>query len=136
MRNVGLNNIMSNSSRKILSFVTTGAFALAPMLALGAGTVASFGAGTTYVNAVVDVVKNTVNALIPIMIGLTFIYFAWCMIAYIRSEGADKEKNKSSLIWSVIAIVLVVSIWGLANLLQSIFGATDPTINPITVPII
>lgn len=62
------------------------------------------------------------------MIGLTFIYFAWCMIQYIRSSGDDKIKTKNSLVWSVIAVVLVVSIWGIVGLLQSIFGATTRTV--------
>ena len=91
-----------------------------------------FGAfSSVYIESMMKVIKNTVAALIPVMVGLTFIYFAWCMINYIRSSGDDKIKTKNSLIWSVIAIVLVVSILGIINLLKSIFALTG---NTITLP--
>ncbi len=103
------------------------ALALVPGLAFGAFS-------GTYFTDMVTTAKTVVAGLIPVMIGLTFIFFAWNMIQYIRSESSDKEKYKSSLIWSVIAIVLVVSIWGIVNLLQSIFGATDYTIKFPNIP--
>ncbi|MCX6714124.1 MAG: hypothetical protein NTV48_03415 [Candidatus Vogelbacteria bacterium] len=120
-----------SSTKRVLSGALTGVFALVPLLALGVDNQFS----NTWIISLKDTVVTVVNAVIPIMIGLAFIYFAWTLIAYIRSSGDDKEKNKSQLIWSVIAIVLIVSIWGIAGLLQSIFGigGTADSINTVDI---
>lgn len=75
---------------------------------------------------------NTIlNAAIGLFITLAIVVFFWGLIKYlwhINSEGA--HEGLSIMFWGVIAVFVMVSIWGIIRLLQSTFGvtSTDPVI--------
>jgi hypothetical protein len=75
--------------------------------------------------------------VIPIMFALAIIYFFWGLIKYIRSAGDPKAaaEGRSIMIWGVIAIAVMVSVYGLVVWLQQSFGISSQTTIPIpTVP--
>jgi len=63
-----------------------------------------------------------VGILIPILIALAFLVFVWGLITFILSSGdeAAKDEGKRRMIWGVIALFVIVSIWGIIGLLQTI----------------
>lgn len=91
---------------------------------------------SSYFTQMANGASQIIATLIPAFMGLGFIAFFWFLFQYVKSVGDDKAKNKNNLLWSVVAIVLMISIYGLAGLVRNIFGATDnsgsinaPTIN-------
>ena len=61
---------------------------------------------------------NTV--VIPLLFALAFLFFIWNATRYFIIGGANPEeqkKAKSLALWGIIAFVLMVSIWGIVNLL-------------------
>lgn len=105
-------------------------FALAPMTTLAAAPVWG---GESYFGDIVSTIANVVDTLIPVSMGLGFIAFFWYLFQYLRGDAKEKEASKSGLLWSVIAIVIMISIFGLASLLQGIFGA-ESTQTSISAP--
>ena len=93
-----------------------GVLVFSPMLALAANV--------TGLTEIVTFIANTVSSLIPIMFGLAIIYFFWGLTKYIRSAGDPKgaAEGKSIMIYGVIAIAIMASIYGLVNYLQDLFG--------------
>ena len=93
-----------------------GVFMFAPVLVLAQNT--------TALTAIVTFIAATVASLIPIMFGLAIVYFFWGLTKYIRSAGDPKgaAEGKSIMIYGVIAIAIMASIYGLVNYLQSLFG--------------
>ena len=72
-------------------------------------------------------IQRTVRTLIPIFFGLAIVYFFWGLIKYIKAAGDPKlaTEGKSIMIWGVIAIAVMASIWGLVLWLQGVFGITN-----------
>ena len=69
-------------------------------------------------------IGKLVNALIPIAIGFAILFFFYGLAKYILNAG-DEEKKKegrSIMIWGVIALFVMVSIWGIINVLADTFG--------------
>ena len=104
----------------------------APVIAFAQTTIQ-----TGALDQIVAFISKTVNLVIPIMIGLAIIYFFWGLIQYIRSAGDPKKasEGKSIMIWGIIAIAVMVSVFGLVSWLQGLFGIDKgATINPIVIP--
>ena len=68
--------------------------------------------------------QSWVNSLIPILMTLALAAFFWGLVKYIMSAG-DEEKassGKGIMIWGVIALFVMVSIWGLTGFLSETLG--------------
>ena len=76
---------------------------------------------------IIAFIQRTVRTLIPIFFGLAIVYFFWGLIKYIKAAGDPKlaTEGKSIMIWGVIAIAVMASIWGLVLWLQGVFGITN-----------
>jgi uncharacterized membrane protein YecN with MAPEG domain len=70
------------------------------------------------------------NALIGLFITLAIVVFFWGLIRYLTTQGEDKAAGLNIMFMGVIAIFVMVSIWGIIRLLQSTFKvtSTDPVI--------
>lgn len=65
------------------------------------------------------------NILIPLLFSIAFLVFLWNAARYFIIGGSDpagREQAKMFALWSIIAFVLMVSIWGIVNMLVSSFG--------------
>ena len=71
------------------------------------------------------------NALIGLFITLAIVVFFWGVIKYLmKSSGENAGEGLKLMMWGVIAIFVMVSIWGIIRLLQNTFKvtSTDPII--------
>ncbi|GMQ95222.1 MAG: hypothetical protein BMS9Abin13_335 [Patescibacteria group bacterium] len=73
---------------------------------------------------VIQTIGNIIGALIPLLIGLGALYFIWGVSKYVlHGEDATKrEEGRSMMIYGIIALFVMVSVWGLVNVLVSTFG--------------
>lgn len=75
---------------------------------------------------------NTIlNATIGLFITLAIVVFFWGLIKYLWTMGKeDAHEGLRIMFWGVIAIFVMVSIWGIIRLLQSTLrvNSTDPII--------
>jgi hypothetical protein len=64
-----------------------------------------------------------------------FLLFLWGLVKFLwnAQEGADNAEGKSHMIWGIVGMVIMVSIWGIISLLNNTFGlgvnggaSTDP----------
>ena len=70
---------------------------------------------------VLGVVSNVLNALIGIFITLAIVIFFWGLIQYLVNVGEEKSKGIQIMFYGVLAIFVMVSIWGIIRLLQNTF---------------
>ena len=70
------------------------------------------------------------NALIGLFITLAIVVFFWGLIKYLLNAGEEKSAGLEIMFYGVIAIFVMVSIWGIIRLLQATFKvtSTDPII--------
>jgi len=73
---------------------------------------------------VLDEIGNLINIAGPIVVGLALLYFFWGLASYIFSsdDPEKKESGRNIMIWGVIALFVMVSVWGLVNVLADTFN--------------
>ncbi len=115
---------------KVLPFLLF-AVVLLPVPALAVAELATGSIGLFIGN----IVRFMNNILVPLVFAIAFLVFIWGMFQTFILGGADEEKQKagkSLMLYAIVGFVLMVSIWGIVNLVSSGFGLTDtgPTIIP------
>ncbi|MEK7132525.1 MAG: hypothetical protein AAB830_00580 [Patescibacteria group bacterium] len=87
-------------------------------------------AGAVTLFDTLSVFSLLLNGLISVFIVLAVVAFFWGLIKYLFSTGGEaKEKGDAAklMIWGVIILFVMVSIWGIIRLLQSTFQVTNTT---------
>jgi len=96
-------------------------------LALTSGTIAALAlplvsmAAVSNVSDVGSFIINTINnVIVPVIFAIAFLAFLWGAFQtfIIGANDADtKEKGKNLMLWGLIGFFVMVSIWGLVNIL-------------------
>lgn len=77
-----------------------------------------------------NLVQGFLSALVPMIITIAIIVFFWGLVKYIMSlNDGDKAEGLQIMMYGVLALFVMVSIWGIIKLLQSTFKVGDT--NPI-----
>lgn len=77
-----------------------------------------------------------VNSVIPIVISIGVLYFIWGVIHYaIARDEEAKAEGRSAMINGLIALLVIVSIWGIVNFMKRFLGV-NLNDNTIAVPCI
>jgi hypothetical protein len=111
-------------------------------LALTTGTVAAFAlplVSLAAVNNVADVgsfIINTINnVLVPVLFAVAFIVFLWgAFDVFILGANNEEVKTngKNLMLWGLIGFFVMVSVWGLVNILTGTiqFGTPGQATTP------
>lgn len=71
------------------------------------------------------VVRIINNSIIPFIFAIAFVFFIWGTVKFFLI-GADDEKSKTQgkqfMIWGIVALAVMLSVWGLVAILGSTFG--------------
>lgn len=71
---------------------------------------------------IIGKVSDILNLIIPLIIGLAVVVFLWGVLKYVTAgESDDKSAARGLMIYGIIAIFVMVSVWGLVNLLIGTF---------------
>src|SRR3989344_9032814 len=96
---------------------------------VAAGSVGTFAmplmASAQSITSVTTLISSLINYSIGILIGVAIIAFFVGLIKYLfKSTGDATEKGKAAklMIYGIIAIAVMLSIYGLVRLLQNTFG--------------
>ncbi len=74
---------------------------------------------------VIGLISDVLNALIGILIALAIVVFFWGLVQYLVNVGEEKGQGLQIMFYGVIAIFVMVSIWGIIRLLQTTFRVGD-----------
>lgn len=79
------------------------------------------------VNTLLLGIKNLVNTALPLVVGLALLFFFWGLARFILSAGNEdaKEKAKNLMIYSIIALFVMVSVWGLVQFIGQALGVNQ-----------
>ncbi len=68
--------------------------------------------------------------LVPLLFAVAFVVFIYGIFNYFIAGGANEEKRdqgKQLAIWGIIGFFVMVSVWGLVNVLIGTFGLDSRT---------
>lgn len=86
---------------------------------------------TDYLDSMLSGANKLVNNAVVFLIALAVVYFIYNVVKYAMSaDEEEKKKSKDQMIWGIIALAVIVSIWGLVGLLQNIFGVGTESLDP------
>jgi len=90
------------------------------------------------INGIISTASRIINQLIPLVIGLALLVFLWGVLQYaLTKEDNGKEAAKGYMLWGLIALFVMVSVWGLVNILsETILGSTSKTVTPPAIPVV
>lgn len=73
---------------------------------------------------ILKTVSDLLNMAVPIILTLAIIYFMWGLLQYIlnSSDSTKQGAARNQMIYGIIAIAVMVSIWGLVGIIQSTLG--------------
>jgi len=73
-----------------------------------------------------DFVLYTINdVLVPVLFSIAFVVFLYGIAkSYILNSGepAEVQKGHKLMLWGIIAFAIMISIWGLVNVVANTFG--------------
>jgi len=72
---------------------------------------------------------NLGNMFTYILIALAVIFIIWNVVMYLIKGGSDeaaRSKAASSILWGVVGLFVILSIWGLVNILLNTFSTRAP----------
>lgn len=64
-----------------------------------------------------------ISAFVPFALTLSVLFFLWGLARFVYNSGDEKshEEGRQVMIWGVIAIFILVSIWGIARIILDAF---------------
>ena len=89
---------------------------------------------TTLQSLIGDVLATFINPLFPILVGFALILFMWGLVKYLKNGDKDIESAKSLMLWGVIVLFVMVSVWGFVKILQQTFFGDNPPTTPPDIP--
>ena len=85
----------------------------------------------------VQSIGTLVGLALPIVVGLALLAFFWGLVKFIFAQGNEEAKAdaKKIMLGGLIALFVMVSVWGLVNFIGTAFGISqgDTVVVP-TVP--
>ena len=112
----------------LVRFIPLAAFV--PMLALAQGE-----GSLTGVKSFIDNIVAFMNGtLVPLIFALAFLMFLWGMFKTFILGGSDEGKQaegKQLMMYSIAGFVVMVSLWGIVNLVANGFGFQNKGIQNI-----
>lgn len=92
-----------------------------PFLALAAGpTLAD----------IINLVISYLNTFLVLMMGVAVVIFVYYVIKYFVLPNADRSEAGYYVMYSVVGFFIILSFWGIVNILQNTFGLQNEKNRP------
>jgi len=107
---------------KLLSFLAFVLLIPGSVFAGGAGAPGS--ADFTFFGDALTQISGLINQLVPVLVAIALVFFLWGVVTFILSAGDEEARSigKHKMVWGIIALFVIVSVWGLVSLLNEITG--------------
>ena len=87
------------------------------------------------VDALLVYIQERIGQIIPILIGLALVLFLWGILRYLFSkDDIAKAEARSFMMWGIVALFVMVSVWGLVGILQNFIFGGSGSYNPTNTP--
>jgi hypothetical protein len=80
-------------------------------------------------STIVSYIVDILNLLIPVLIGVAFLFFFWGLSKFILSGSgsqADRKKGKDYMLWGILALFILVSFRAIISIVATDLGIKNP----------
>lgn len=96
------------------------------------------GVNNQYLTFYKNTIVGTINSiLVPILIAIAFIVFLWGVFKYYIYGATDEAKRKDGhqlILWGIIGFTVIVSVWGIVNIVTNILVPGTASNNAPPIP--
>lgn len=72
--------------------------------------------------SLIGLLVSMIKTVVPLIVGLTLLYFIWGVFQLVRSNGPDaREEAVAVITHGIVSLFVMVSVWGLVSILTSTF---------------
>ncbi len=105
--------------KKIIAFVVT----IAPSMAFAQTT-----ARVVDVNSLSTKILGIGSTIVYILVAAAVLFIVWNVVMYLIKGKGEEGRGAAgmNILWGIVGLFIIVSIWGLVNILTNTFG-TQPT---------
>ena len=118
--------------KKVLSAIgISGAIYLLPVVAFAQNNPGNFFSLMIFGDNITTFINST---LVPLIFALAFLLFLWGVFKYFFWGGGDetkREEGRQLMLWAIIGFLLMVSIWGIVNILSSGLGFSGANVDTL-----
>ena len=80
-------------------------------------------------------IGNLLGKLIPLVIGAAVLVFLWGILKFVlASDAEDRTAARNFMIFGVVALFVMVSVWGLVNFFRNTLGVSGSVNTPPPAP--
>lgn len=81
---------------------------------------------TTIVDRLVDLI---INPIILLVFSIGFLWFMWGLVAVLWNlkSGEVTQESKDRIIWGIVGMFIMVTVWGIISLVTNTFGIDQRT---------
>ncbi len=78
----------------------------------------------SYIDNGVQAIAELITQLIPLAIALGLLFFIWGLVQFIIASGDSEAaaEGKRKMVWGIFALFVMVSVWGLVDILAEMVG--------------
>lgn len=92
-------------------------------------------------DSIIDDILGVIGSAMPVAVGVALLVFIWGvvrMIAGMSMGDSDKAitEGKQRMVWGIVALFVIVSIWGIGALLETMFFGNETVPTEGTPPLI
>ena len=74
------------------------------------------------ISGVVDKLGDLLGVVYTLILAAIGVAFAWGVLKFVFKSGTDQEEGKSMMIWSLVAITILASVYGIVKIFQETVG--------------
>lgn len=75
----------------------------------------------------IDLIVGYMNEILFLLLGVAIVIFVWYVIQYFIKPNEDRKGAGMYVMYSLIGFFVILSFWGLVNILQNTFGLQNST---------
>jgi len=70
---------------------------------------------------IVAYIIGILNQLVFVLVALAVLVFLWGWVDYIRKTAMGKRPDKKKMLWSLVTLFVLISVWGILRLACNTF---------------
>ncbi len=100
-----------------LKYLTVFSLIFVPLITFGQPNI-------TWINSFMAQATAIMGILVKLGIAVAMLMFIWGLVMFIAKSGNEQAvaEGKKRMIWGIVALFVIVSVWGLVSLLQHLTG--------------
>ncbi len=83
-----------------------------------------FAQNSAWLNGFASQTMSLMQMLAQLFLAVALVVFIWGMVVFILNSGNEQARSegKQKMIWGIVALFVIVSVWGLVNIIQTLTG--------------